>query len=77
MPGVVGPGFGRFSLRVSIALRDQCVGDQAVAVVAQLMAHVPQLTSGVALAIQAVVAIRARLVGVVAAPLAFELAVLR
>ena len=74
LSGVVDHGFGRFALSVAIGQCDHRIGHQAVAVVAQGVAHVEQLVGGFAFAVQPCIAIRCGFMGVVAAPLTFEVA---
>ena len=58
-------GLGGFSFGKTVCLCDDSAGDQAVAMVAQGVAHEAQFAVGLALAIQKAVGVAARALGVV------------
>jgi len=74
LAGIGDHGLGGFPFGMAIGRGDDRTGNESVAVIAQGVSHVAQLTGGIALAVQPGVRVRARGVGVIAARLAFEVA---
>ena len=65
---------GGLAFSIAISARHHCTGNQAMAVVAQGVAHVAQFAGGIDLAVKTHISVGVGCVGVVAALVALEVA---